>query len=168
MIKFVKPGTALVFALGLTACATTPPLPPGTLLLAGLSSDDIKIEWGIPDDISVANDDTETWTYSKTWVDHSGNAYDSIQTGASSGEYTDGDGNKHTTSTQTFEPSFVPLVEYEKYCNIRFVITTSGRVQSVVFDGDCDRYRSKASNQHRAAFMPAAAGAPSPVAAPAG
>ena len=156
MIRMMKPGPMFAL-LALAACATTPIVPPGTALLAGLPGDEVKIAWGVADDIVTQADGSEVWTYHKTWIAYGGNDYDSYPASSESKSYTDANGDTHKVTTNYYRAEFNDLTRDSEHCDIVFQVGPDGRVKSVEFTGDCDDYKRKAVAQHKAWFVPAAA-----------
>ncbi|MBW8880563.1 MAG: hypothetical protein JF615_03795 [Asticcacaulis sp.] len=93
-------------------------------------------------------------TYHNAWVAHNGNTYTSHWSGSSDSDYVGG-GDKHHVHTSYYDPEFVPLTVSDEYCDVRVHVGADRRVQSVEFEGNCDSYRKKAEDLHRAVLMPA-------------
>lgn len=135
-MKIVKIAAVLGVVGILAACATTEGYQQRMNLKVGYTTDQLKVEWGVPDNIAPLSDGSEMWVYHRTQVYHSGNSYMQVPTGSYTQQYTDKKGKTKTRSVTTYSSQYVPPSTSETHCETRFVVGVDQTVKSVSFEGD--------------------------------
>ena len=123
-------------ALAVAGCATVEGYQQHMDLIVGHTTDQLKLDWGVPDNIAPLNNGSEMWVYHRTTVSHFGNSYDQVPNGSYTQSYTDKHGNKKTRTVTTYQSVYVPPSTTETHCETRFVIGPDQTVKQVTFEGD--------------------------------
>ena len=130
--------TAVAAVIVVTGCATAEGYRQRMDLVTGTHTDQLQVEWGVPDRVTLLSDGKELWIYRKETLRQSGNSYDQVPTGSYQEEYKDKKGNKKTRTVTTYTEVWVPPKEWVTFCETRFVISPDQRVLSTGFEGpDC-------------------------------
>ncbi len=119
----------------LTACVSAEGYRQHMDLLVGQTTDQLQMQWGIPDQTTRLDDGTEMWVYHRESENRSG-GYWTTQSHTRVEEYKDKDGNKQTRKVTYSSPYYEPLVVTHSYCETRFIVGPDHHVKSVSFEGD--------------------------------
>lgn len=131
--KIILAATAM--AALLTACVSAEGYRQHMDLLVGQTTDQLQVQWGIPDQTTRLDDGTEMWVYHRETENRSG-GYWTTQEHTRVEEYKDKDGNKQKRKVSYSSPYYEPLVVTNSYCETRFVVSSDHHVKSVGFEGD--------------------------------
>jgi hypothetical protein len=121
--------------LALAACETTEGYQQRMNLWTGRLSDDLVIDWGVPENKERLSDGREVWSYFRSSVTESAGYYRD-ETRDVTRTFTDKDGKKKTETIQETFPVWVPPTTTRVECNTRFVIGATSRVEQVSFNGN--------------------------------
>ncbi len=127
---------AVALVLAVTGCATVEGYRQHMDLVVGHTADQLKLDWGVPDNIAPLSDGSEMWVYHRETVTHSGNSYDQVPDGSYTENYTDKKGKKKTRTITTYRSVFVPPSTNVTRCETRFVVGADQVVKQVTFEGD--------------------------------
>ncbi len=103
-------------------------------LLVGQTSDQLTATMGEPDKILTLSDGRKLWVYRKVYKGHE-DAESGTETRASTEIYKDSSGKTVQNDTTISTPYSKPELSWSNYCETRFVIGDSGKVERFSFDG---------------------------------
>lgn len=131
--RLVLASTAL--AVLLTACVSAEGYRQHMDLLVGQTTDQLQMQWGIPDSTTRLDDGSEMWVYHRQTENRSG-GYWTTQEHTRVEEYKDKDGTKQKRKVTYSSPYYEPLVVTHTFCETRFIVTPDHHVKAVTFEGD--------------------------------
>jgi hypothetical protein len=122
-------------AVLLTACVSAEGYRQHMDLLVGQTTDQLQMQWGIPDSTTRLDDGSEMWVYHRQTENRSG-GYWTTQEHTRVEEYKDKDGTKQKRKVTYSSPYYEPLVVTHTFCETRFIVTPDHHVKAVTFEGD--------------------------------